>query len=374
MPQPTTQPRPPYFTLLLQFFASRLLIVMIAAFALLILKRADDTPLGLNPLNWFFKWDSVWYHGIAHSGYEYRPNERCNVIFLPLFPLLMKGCSLFGIDLRVAGYLVSNVCFFVGAIFLWKLARLDSDDDRAPGLATQFLFFGPVSFFFSIVYSEATFFLCLVLALYHARRGRWLVAGICGYGAALTRSVGLLVIIAFVIEFWLQERKTFAWRRAGDWLKLACCGLPALGTLTYMAYLGWKFGEPLAYRKVEIYWGREFTWVWDTFTNDNARNLPPFYRLYFTGAAAVALILLLIGLKQRLRVSLLALGAAYLLLYTSVNLLEAMPRYLSVVVPLYLVAGTFMARHARLQPIATAFCSALLTFATVLFVGGYWFT
>lgn len=373
--RPASNPaRPPYATVLLQFFGSRLLILIIAYLGLSILERPDTGELSASPLEWFFKWDATWYVSVADMGYQFHADRQSNVVFLPLFPLLMKIVSFSGLSLPAAGYLVSNVCFALAGIHLWKLARLDSTNDRAPTLATLFLFFGPVSFFFSIVYSEATFLLFLVLSLYHARLGRWIVAGGFAYLAALTRSVGLLIGLALVIEFWVQRRHDFSVRRGRDWLSLAACGMPALGTLTYMAYLGWQVGEPLAYRKAEVHWGREFTWVWDTFTNVHARNLGSFHRAWFFSTAVIALLLVILAIKQRLRASYVALSAAYLLLYTSVNLLEALPRYLSVVAPLYLVVARFLDERPNFAMIATAFTAALLTLSTILFVSGYWFT
>lgn len=360
-------------TTLLAFLGSRALIALIAFFAVHGMPVREGNHQATGVVEAFMRWDSAWYLDIARNGYTFDPNQQSPVVFLPGFPLLTHVGSLGFLPLKYGGLIASNLCLLIAGVLLWRLFRLDSDERTANG-SLRFLFFGPVSFFFSIVYSEGAFLCFAIAALYGARTRRWWLAGLAGYAAALTRSVGLLLVIPLVIEFWQQERHRFSFRSFRSWIALACAGLPGAGTLTYMLYMAILFGDPLVYRKAEIHWGRVLSPFWELFTLQNTETLPLFYVVWFYGALAVGVILTALGIGFKLRPSYLAMCGAYLLLYTSTSLLEAMPRYLSIVVPLYFVLGRLIAWKPSLEVPLTVLSCCLLTFSTVMFTTGYWFT
>ncbi|MBP7142227.1 MAG: hypothetical protein KBA71_10000 [Opitutaceae bacterium] len=321
----------------------------------------------------FIRWDSNWYLELARHGYEFFPDGQSSVVFFPLYPLLMHLGSMGFMSLAHGGILVSNVCTFAAALLIWRLARMDCSE-RASDLAVRFFLFGPVSFFFSTVYSEGAFILFVAASLYGARTRRWWLAGLAGYAAALTRSVGLLLVVPLAVEFLVQERREFSLGKPGNWIRLACVGMPAAGTLTYMAYMALKFGDPLIYRRAEIHWGRQLMPFWETFAHPNVLSLPPVYLVWFCGALLVALILLGVGFRLKMRPAYLVMCIAYIGLYTSTGLLEAMPRYLSVIVPFYLMLAAWVDRRPSLELPFTILSTAFLAFSTVAFSTGYWFT
>jgi len=369
-PPVSTSPRPPWRFLVVNFVISRLWLVIVAGLSLLVVKKGKFYTAPHSILDWFKQWDAGWYLDIVRHGYQYLPGQQCSVCFFPMYPLLVRALAGCGIDDRLAGYLVANGALFATTVVLWKLAVHELGDASTANRTVQFLLLTPVGVFFSAIYTESIFLFWLVSALYLARTQRWLLAGLCAYATALSRPVGLLVIIPLAIEYLLQQRWQPDFRRPGHWRVLACCALPGLGLLSYMAYLGWAFGEPLAFMKVEAAWGRQLTWPWIAFF----RQLIPFYTIWFDSFAVVALVLLILGGLWRLRLTYIAVIIFFTLICLCSSRLEALPRFLSVLFPFYLVLALLTKKWPKLTPVIFIIFAALQALSVGLFVNGYWFT
>lgn len=212
--------------------------------------------------------DATWYVGIAAHGYE----GLKETAFFPLFPLMMR---LFGdvlpVGLLAAGVLVSNLAF-IGLLYgLARLARLDLDEPTARR-AVWMLGLYPTSYYFSAAYTEALFALFMVFSLYWMRTRRWAAAGVAGGLAALTRNMGVLLALPFVLEYWssLREggtnpRELLSWNGARRHLgSLLWVGVIGAGGLTYVAFLWWRFGEPFAFANTQSLYGRDSLMPWST--------------------------------------------------------------------------------------------------------------
>ncbi|HZK48119.1 MAG TPA: mannosyltransferase family protein [Thermoleophilia bacterium] len=213
--------------------------------------------------------DAGWYVGIAANGYVH-PKETA---FFPLFPLTMR---LFGWVLPVgflaAGVLVSNLAFFGLLYGFARLARHDLDEQTARR-AVWLLGLYPTSFYFSAAYTEALFGLATVLALYSMRRRRWALAGVAGGAAALTRNVGVLLVLPFLLEYWSSLREGSAKpgkhpvsrsRGRRSLASVLWVGVIGAGGLLYVAFLRWRFGEPFAFVNTQSLYGRESLMPWST--------------------------------------------------------------------------------------------------------------
>lgn len=355
------------------FVVSRLLIVVVAFLTI----HAMPSPPGVRHAETvadaFTRWDYPWYASIVLDGYTFTPGEQCNVIFLPLFPVLMGLVSLTGLKLKFAGILVSNLALLSAAVVLWKwVERLT--DARTARLATWLLLLGPVSFFFSIPYSEATFFLGAVGALYAAQTNRWWLAGLAGAAAAATRSVGVLLVVPLLLAAWETRSRQAAWWSPANRHRLLCACLPLGGTAVYLGILAWNFGDPFLYTKVEQHWGRVLMPFWETFAHGNVAILPLFYQVWFCAPILVGCLLVLYGIRQVIAPSLLAMCTVFLVVYTSTGTLEATPRYVSVLAPIYLLGGLWLTHHPRWTIPTLASCAVLLTFSVGMFANGHWFT
>ena len=65
----------------------------------------------------------------------------------------------------------------------------------------------PTAFFFLAPYSESPFLLLSVSAFWFARRDRWALAGLMGALAALTRSIGVLLVLGLAVEAIQRSRQ-----------------------------------------------------------------------------------------------------------------------------------------------------------------------
>ena len=122
--------------------------------------------------NLLARWDAFWYLDIASRGYHWNGNplEQQNVVFFPLFPLLMRavGAAIGGHPL-LAGLLVSLAAFLLALSYFWRWTADRLGADAATG-AVWLLSAFPSAIFFSAVYTESLYLLIVVAACYYAER------------------------------------------------------------------------------------------------------------------------------------------------------------------------------------------------------------
>lgn len=211
-----------------------------------------------------FTWmDGKWYKLIATDGYHYDPDARSNVAFFPVYPLLARGVTaVTALPAEAALLLVSNASFLVALALLFFYVR-----DRAPicghrldaapvgdALADWTVLVAalfPTGCFFRLTYSESTFFLLAVLAMYAMLR-RWpplVIALIVGLATA-ARPVGVALLVPFAIHLARRySKRPNVSAKCALYLPLGCWGLLAL-----MAYHGWEFGDMFALFKTQEHW------------------------------------------------------------------------------------------------------------------------
>jgi Gpi18-like mannosyltransferase len=364
----------PWRRLVLWFAASRLLIFTIAGLSLRIVEPGRFASPRQTPLDWLIRWDAGWYLDVIKNGYAFDPTRMSNVNFLPLYPMLVRSVAWALPSVELAAYLVSNLFCFLAAAVLWRLATTISERIAAADGAVAFFLLGPVSFFFSTIYAEATFAFFALATLLAARRERWVLAGLCGLAAALTRSVGLLLIVPLAVELLQRHPLRLHARSLGFWRSLLCCALPAAGLLLYSAYLGWKFDEPRAYVISQAHGGHGYSYLWDTYVSRHFNGLAPFYKWWFGGTVLVGVGLTLAATLLRQPLSFTALALAFVFLHLSIKTLDCLPRFFSVVVPFYCTLGEIKARWPAVGDTLLVASAALLGLSTTLFVNGYWFT
>ncbi|MBA2432454.1 MAG: hypothetical protein H0V56_10135 [Chthoniobacterales bacterium] len=355
----------------LAFAASRLLIL-----GLILLSRGAAArgkfwqPGGL--LEVLTQWDSVYYIHIARHGYFASPESASTVAFFPFFPLLTSLMSWIILDVRLAGVVTANLCLLTAGLLLHRLVRVDFEEKRVADVAVILLMFSPVSFFFSMAYTEATFLMLALGSMLAALRKRWLLAGLCGLCLAATRNVGFWIAVPLFLEHlrqsWSRERPFAAFLHP----RLLVLALVPVGLALFMLFTYLKSGDFLAFSHAGATWGRIL--VSPVSTLRTAQYLEPFYRWFFLGMLGIAVTLWCAGVAARLRRSYLVWAALLITTYLSSNSLEAIPRYLSVVFPFFIVLAAVVARHRWSYELVLAVSVSLLTICTFLLANGYWMT
>lgn len=173
--------------------------------------------------------DAQWFLRIAAGGYS--PADG-SAAFFPLYPLVVRAVSwLVGGHPLLAAMLVSNLAYFGALLVLYDLTVREFDEPVARRTIVYISIF-PTAFFFLAPYSESLFLLLTLVAFREARRDRWATAALAGALAAMTRSIGIVLVLALAalaVEQWRSQGRRL-------WPRLAASAAVLLGPL---AYLGW---------------------------------------------------------------------------------------------------------------------------------------
>jgi hypothetical protein len=214
------------------------------------------TPGWHNALDATERQDAVWYLRLAEAGWS--PDDP-SAAFFPLYPLAVRAASwaLPGDDL-VAALLVSNVAFFLALLTLFALTA-EAFGERIARRAIVVAAIFPTAFFFLAPYGESLFLLLSLLTFRAARHDRWGSVALFGALAALTRSVGVLLVPALLVEA-IDRRSD-----RGDVVRRVAGALAiGLGPLSWFGWWGIAHGRWLAPLDAQASWQRTAAWPWQT--------------------------------------------------------------------------------------------------------------
>jgi hypothetical protein len=214
------------------------------------------TPGWHNAVDATERQDAVWYLRLADDGWS--PTDA-SAAFFPLYPLTVRAVSwvLPGDDL-LAALLVSNLAFLGALLALFALTA-EAFGDRVARRAIVVAAIFPTAFFFLAPYTESIFLFLSILAFREARHDRWGRVAVFGALAALTRSVGILLIPALLLDAF--DRGRAGGRRALGARRAGAVAI-ALGPLSWFAWWGVAHGNWLAPLDAQAQWGRELQFPW----------------------------------------------------------------------------------------------------------------
>ena len=165
-------------------------------------------------LNIWHRWDAVHYRKLAEVGYSGAGEMRPLMVFYPLFPWMIRFLTYLTDNYVLSTFLISTVASVVAAVVFYNLVSLDYSRKTAMR-AVWFLFIFPTSYFLHIGYTESLFLALALGCIYAARTGNWMLVGIIGALACLTRANGLVLIPAVAVEiahqYWLTRRLDIRW-------------------------------------------------------------------------------------------------------------------------------------------------------------------
>ena len=364
---------------LLVFLAVRIGLAMVSVVGPTLIepRPADDRPAvagwpigpvtpGLhNVITATERQDAAWFLSIATDGYG--PDDG-SAAFFPLYPLCVRVVSwLPGIGPLGAALLVSNAAFAGALIMLYGLTRLEFGSVTTARRSVLFFAIFPTAFFFMAPYTESLFLLCSISAFWFARRNRWGWAAVAGIGAALTRSVGILLVPALAVEALAQ------WRTLGRPLapRLASAVSALVGPLLYGAF--WLARDDLwAPVRAQETWARDLTWPWVTIADalSFALRLGSYWMvdLLIVGVVAIAVVA---GIP-RLRRCYSTYAALSLLLPLCVpwpsRPLLSMPRFVAVLFPVSWVFAWAVERWRVPEALIVAVSSGSYVVLAILFI------
>jgi Gpi18-like mannosyltransferase len=316
-----------------------------------------------NPLFWgHLNFDGEHYLAIARDGYK--PLEY---FFFPVFPILMNYFSIF------VGLVISNLFFLITLVGIYKLVKLDYEEQIAKLTIVLFLVF-PTSFYFGTYYTESIFLSLVIWSFLFARQSKFFLAALLAAFASATRVIGVIMFPVLILELLIQKKKNF-------WPIL----ISPLGILIYMYYLQQQTGDLLIFFHQIAIFGEQrssglvllpqvvYRYIFKIFPALPYNYFPILFTTYLEASITlIFLILIVIGIfKLRLSYSFYATFA--LIIPTLVGSFSSMPRYALVVFPVFILISIYL---NKLPKIYTYFVFSamllLLVIAESLFWRGYW--
>lgn len=376
------------------FTTSRVAFLMITYFGyiLFVLPKYYSGALGIRVLvdSWN-RWDAANYTRIAQYGYLSQ-NHPFDPAFFPLFPLLVRGAAwLVGNQGHVLmGIVVSNIAF-LGAMFVIYQIASDALGEQVGRRTLLYLCLFPTAFYFFAAYTESLFLLLTAGSFLAMRRRRWLLAGVLGFFASLTRNSGAMLVLPYLYEVWAsREDPVFQWRNLWQECKtliprLLPIVLMPLGVVVY-AYYNWKIsGDPLRFMAAQSHWGRFTAWpfvglwgnLFEIFTQPFTSSNTPHNILDLS--ATVAFIALAIAGWRKLRPSYTIWMV--LLLFTALiapatgalaDPLQSNQRFVLVMFPGFIVLAALGIKYPRLHQAIMFLFPILLATLTLLFIMNRW--
>ncbi len=308
------------------------------------------------------RWDSYWYLDIAQNGYYTRGETISNVVFFPLYPLLIRLAGpLAGGNLVLAGWILSCLFLLLTVVMLTRLCQ-EFHPDIDPNLPVAFLLIHPTAFFLNAVYSESLFLFLSLSMVFWARRGNFWVASAWAALASATRVAGVFLFVVLFIEF----VQTNGWRSLLTRRVLPLAIAP-LGALAFCLHHWIVFDDFFLYLKVQTYFGRDFVMDFnDLIAHNNVELANTAVDLFYT---AVAILIGCIAL-WRLRLS----YGAYMLVSLAIALgtgsTLAISRYSMVLFPIYFIGASIRSPVIRGAWFLTS--TLLLALDTIRFMNHYW--
>lgn len=318
-------------------------------------------------------------HYLSLSIFGYKAREQ---VFFPLYPLLI---SLFSKNLTndlftnliygtIVGVMISHVALILALFYLYRLITLDYSRKIAYWTIIILLAF-PTSFFFGAVYNESLFLLLSVLSFYKARKGNWLLAGIFGFFASLTRVFGVILWPVLLFEAWKQKSSFYSYA--------SLLFIPA-GLGLYMFYQFLTVNDPLAFYNLQKFVGEQrqssfvllpqvlFRYFKMLLTVD---VLTAIYQTIVLELLAGILFFLLpiYGYFKKVRTSYLIYAFVAFIITTVQGSFSSVPRYVLIFFPSFIALAIFTEKWGKFAKVLLiTILSIVLIWESALFLRGYW--
>jgi len=342
--------------ILLMFFSTRIILSIIGVLSRKILSVYGESQFACQPdwighvwLDIWGVWDTGWYMKISQYGYppvslDQVISQETNIAFFPLYPLLMRLLSLVTGNEYLAGLIISNFCLIISCVYLYRLVRLDYNEDTSIKSIKYLLLF-PVSFILSGVFTESLYLTLTLVCFYYARTSKWHIVGITGFFLSLTRSTGVLIILPLLYEGLMplireNENLKNLKNSMHKILPLFYLSLIPLGTISFMIFNYHLTGDFMAFAHAQVMWQRHFGNPLETLLNGYHGNTGTAFEAVF--AVITIFIVILFYRKIRFSYWLFCMYSLFVPLCTGI---QSMPRFILVIFPIYILFADITKNH-----------------------------
>jgi hypothetical protein len=316
------------------------------------------------------RWDALNYQKLAQFGYNATGERQPLLVFYPLYPWTVRLVAFVTRDYLVSAFIVSTLASLVTALVLLRLVELDYSKELAQR-AVWFLFIFPTSYFLHIGYTESLFLMLVLSCIFTARKQRWLLAGLFGALACLTRANGVVLVPVLMAEAANQYWTTRRWQWQWLWI-----GVAGFGFAGYLLLNKHVTGDAFAFTSyMQQFFSKSLSPPWTGIDNAIGSLSRDPAEAEMIGTQEVLFIAL--GLACTV-VSWFKLRPAYSvwmtgnwLLFVSVSFVLSVPRYTLTMFPIYILFSMLAARRVWL-PVLSFWSILYLAFFASLFTWGRW--
>lgn len=328
------------------------------------------------------KWDASNYIRIAELSYNYTENgKHLTVVFFPLYSWIMRAVNMIFNNYRFTALAVSSVSYSIACGYIYALVGDEYNRDIAMWTII-FLSIFPFSFFYGGMMTESTFLLTTAMSFYYIRQHKWYLVGIIGILSALSRLIGVFIVVPAVIELCVQYKifkliKKKKIKRLFDKVikNLVWIALTFIGTGIYL-YINYKFtGSPFKFLEYQQnQWHHERSYFANTLADiigkamSSNEDIMIRQSIWIPSAFIFVYIILTLLYSARRHSGVYTLYmAGYLIINCSVSWLISAPRYMSALLPMFIVTAEWTGRYRLIRYILAIFSFVFL----LVYLQGY---
>ncbi len=298
--------------------------------------------------------DGIHYLFIAGNGYTN------NFGFFPFYPISIKTLAIifgantpFDLAYFFSGFLISNIALFLSLVVFYKLLTLDYKEKTAKQGVLALLAF-PTSFFLGSLYSESLFLLFLFLSFYFARKKRWPLANLFAVLLTLTRLVGIFIFPVLLYEYFKVNKhplkklpKSGLWSIPLGLLGYSIYNYIAQKDFLYFIHAQGNFANNRTVDSIIFFPQTIYRYIKILITNSNAQ-FEWWVALLELGSFAFIAMMLYVAWKKKIRLSYILFSLIAVLIPASTGTFSALPRYILVAFPAFIVIGLFKNKATKI--------------------------
>ncbi len=349
----------------------KFLILMFAFQSIQIIRNEPITDA-----DWFWNlfnhWDAENYLKLAESGYASSEANKLRIVFFPLYPALVGLFSVVFKNSVLSALVVSGIASIWLGLAFRALVKLDYAEKTAQ-LAVLFLFIFPTSYFLHIPYTESLFLALTVGCFLAARKKSWLIVGVLGALACLTRINGLILIPALMFEVWEEYRATRRVNRNWFFLLLIPAGFGGYLALNYFvtgdALMFLTYQRENFHRYFRVPWeGIIETYHKIADSKPTNSQMYGMQELTFVGIGFLATIFSWRYLRKSYSIWM----TLNWLLFVSTSFVLSVPRYTLIMFPIFILMARAARRVWSLNVLFIVWSLLCLSIFFLQFIRGWW--
>ena len=365
-----------------------ILIAVISRLLIFVFGYVAAYAFGVTDKGFFSSFTDIWnaadsehYYKIAEFGYASSGDNAKYIVFYPLYPLLIKLFAMIFKDYAFSAIFVSNVCFVISCVYLYKLTRIDYNSETSKDSVWMMIIF-PFSMFLSCAMTESLFIMLSLMCIYYARKEKWFRVGLLGFFAAFSRTQGIILLIPAAYEYLLAMCKKKRADKSSNIFKylkanVICLLFIPLGYGLYLVINKLLFDDFFMFREFmrSPPWWNDMAAFWQNLAQHYEMGVQ-YYQLglvlYF---AQLILFFLLCGLLiyaviKKVRTSYIIYSFSYLVASYMASWLLSGGRYM-LGNPLFFIPMALLVQNRVSKNIIYAFSGLLMSFYLILFLRGF---